>query len=455
MKHYLKKVLVGMLLVAMVFSMVPTSFASAAKGTHDDSNIELNDPSKDSWNCIFNTWDQEFSKVSGVTYDKKTNTLTLNKYVNANAELRINCMGDDFKIKVAGTNELKSINVEGDVWGGSLEIYGNGTLTINKNRESENAIRIYGKVIANSLKVKEGVILKAYKSKENNDAPCIQVEGKNKNSISIAGVASSSFIGEGPWGQCENVSVILPTTCMETTYTDFEGDESQYAAVKCENGYDLFRKTQDTAGGYPVYENAWICRTDDEMAGKVNADATIDALVLDYNAKDADLFAKAGDSGFDGLYYDWDANYFAFCKLEKVLDTGFYFASALEQIDNPDAIPEGWEFKIVGDNYATQYKGDLSMVGKAAISKVKAKKSGVSVSWKAVSGASGYEVRYSTSAKMTNAWAQELAASKKSVTIGNLKSKVKVYVQVRAFVKNADGTKSYGAWSSAKNAKTK
>lgn len=453
MKKIMKHVVMGVLVIALLFSVMPASTALASKGTHESSNIELNDPSKDSWNSIYNTWDSEFSKVSGVTYDKKTNTLTLSKYVNPNAELRINEMGDDFKIKISGTNEIKSIDAEGGEWGCSIEVSGTGTLTVNKNREAENAIRIYGKCISNSLKVKEGVILKVYK--KNDENPSIQVEGKNKNSISISGISNTAYKVEGPWEQCENVPVIIPTTCMESTYVDFEGDTAQYAVVRNGDGYDVFRKKQETMQGYPIYENANIWCDAEKMAGMVKEDATIDAVLLDYNVKDADLFAKAGDSGYDGLYYNWDKNYFAYCKLTKIPDTDMYFGSDFEQIDNPDSLPEGWEFQRVGDNYGSMYWGDLSMLGKASISKKTAKKSGLIVNWKAVSGAKGYQVRYSTSSKMTNAWYQDLASSKKSVTIGNLKSKVKVYVQVRAFSTDENGGKIYGAWSSAVNVTTK
>lgn len=452
MKKILKNVVLGAVLIAMVFSMIPASISLAAKGTHDGSCIELNDPTKDSWNSIYNTWGDEISKVSGVTYDKKTNTLTLSKYVNSNAELRVNDMGDDFKIKISGNNEIKSINAEGDTWGCSIEISGSGTLTVNRKREVDNAIRIYGKCISNFLRVKEGVILKAYK--KNDESPCIQVEGKNKNAISIFGISSLVYKADGPWEQRENVPVLLPQTCLESTYVDYEGDKNQYAAIREGDGYVIFRKTQETVQGYPVYEDAgW--RHADDMSGKVNEDATIDAILLEYNRKDADLFAKSGDSGYDGLYCNWDEGYFAYCKLTKILDTGIYLATDLEQVNNPDEIPEGWEFKVVGNNYATQYWGDFSMIGMAKITKKTAKKSGLTVSWAAVSGATGYEVRYSTSSKMKNAWTQELAASKKSVTIGSLKSKVKIYVQVRAFSKNGNGVKSYGSWSKAVNVKTK
>ena len=139
--------------------------------------------------------------------------------------------------------EIKSIDAQGGNWGCSIEVSGTGTLTVNKNREAENAIRIYGKCISNSLKVKEGVVLKVYK--KNDENPSIQIEGKNKNSISVSGISNTAYKVEGPWEQHENVPVIVPATCMESNYVEFEGDTAQYAVVRNGDGYDVFRKTDD------------------------------------------------------------------------------------------------------------------------------------------------------------------------------------------------------------------
>lgn len=46
-------------------------------------------------------------------------------------------MGDDFKIRLIGENEISSIVAYGDAWGGSVTICGDGSLTVNlKNRKT-------------------------------------------------------------------------------------------------------------------------------------------------------------------------------------------------------------------------------------------------------------------------------------------------------------------------------
>lgn len=56
------------------------------------------------------------------------------------------------------------------------------------------------------------------------------------------------------------------------------------------------------------------------------------------------------------------------------------------------------------------------------------RKNGLTVNWKAVSGAKGYEVRYYTSAKMTNAWCQDLASIKTKWKILRILDTCQVFV---------------------------
>lgn len=66
------------------------------------------------------------AKADGATYDKSTNTLTLNNCKLA--RLETNEMGDDFKIKLVGNNSVDYITVWGYGYGGSLTFCGDGTL---------------------------------------------------------------------------------------------------------------------------------------------------------------------------------------------------------------------------------------------------------------------------------------------------------------------------------------
>ena len=83
--------------------------------------------------------------VPGATYDKAANTLTLNN-VKLNDSLELNFMGDDFKLRIEGECKLGNISVfnfEGK-YSSSLNITGTGTLTVNQDKTSEQAIYLSG-----------------------------------------------------------------------------------------------------------------------------------------------------------------------------------------------------------------------------------------------------------------------------------------------------------------------
>ena len=77
----------------------------------------------------------------GATYDKSTNTLTLNNLQDKSLTLEVNEMGEDFKINLVGTNYLRSIFAWGFGYGGSVNIIGNGRLDLYAN-DLEEAITV-------------------------------------------------------------------------------------------------------------------------------------------------------------------------------------------------------------------------------------------------------------------------------------------------------------------------
>ena len=103
------------------------------------------------------------STVKNIRYDKKTNTLTLNGYQEAEKRIVANEMGDDFKVKVVGNNQIQGIAVWGYSYGGSLTLEGNGSLEINKNRVQGEPIFLMAEEANAQFKVKQGVTLKVYR----------------------------------------------------------------------------------------------------------------------------------------------------------------------------------------------------------------------------------------------------------------------------------------------------
>ena len=125
-----------MALSAAVVFTVPK--AEAANGPCDEGDWAYayiavgNSETKDN---IFSS--QGSNAIDGVSYDKASNTLTLNQYKNADNYIATNMMGDDFKIRLIGENEISSIVAYGDAWGGSVTICGDGSLTVNPKKQED------------------------------------------------------------------------------------------------------------------------------------------------------------------------------------------------------------------------------------------------------------------------------------------------------------------------------
>ena len=104
------------------------------------------------------------------------------------------------------------------------------------------------------------------------------------------------------------------------------------------------------------------------------------------------------------------------------------------------------------DNTVTAPKKPKSL----KVKNLKGKK--LSVKWKKVKGAEGYQVQYSLKksfSKSKKAKTKKKSLVKTSLKIKKLKKKKTYYVRVRAYVKNADGKKVYSKWTKAKKVKIK
>ena len=85
------------------------------------------------------------------------------------------------------------------------------------------------------------------------------------------------------------------------------------------------------------------------------------------------------------------------------------------------------------------------------------KKKAVTVKWKKVKGATGYQVKYARNKKFTKGKKVKTIkdAKKASLTIKKLKKNKTYFVKVRAYTIGKDGKKVYGDWSNVKKIKIK
>lgn len=139
--------------------------------------------------------------IKGAEYDLKTNTLTLTNFKNSKYGISANMMGDDFKIKVVGNCEIATILVWGDGYGGSLEITGNGTLTVNANKRNNIGIDFECELTNSKFKISKDVTVKAYGKEKAVDFSYSTISNKSgvmyadgKSVTGIAGEQQKSYI---------------------------------------------------------------------------------------------------------------------------------------------------------------------------------------------------------------------------------------------------------------------
>ena len=140
----------------------------------------------------------------------------------------------------------------------------------------------------------------------------------------------------------------------------------------------------------------------------------------------------------------------------------------MPKVRRKDYVFDGWYtqqdggIKVTGDKplkeavtlYAQWTKA--AAPAKAAAPTLQSKKKGqIQVSLKNVTGASGYQIEYSTSKAFASSKIKEVGASAKSKTLLGLKAGKKYYVRVRAYSMDSMKNRIYGAYSAVQNVKVK
>ena len=164
MKHF-KKVSLMLAVLCMWVGCVMTVQAANGPNTGEYSAAYINIYNRGGTNTnhfVYVTGSQKAETVKGAVYDKKTNTLTLTNYKHPTMSIEANEMGDDFKIKLVGDNQIKSLIVWGYGYGGSVEILGDGTLTINKNKGKNCGITMQPEGTKAVLKVSRKAVVDVY-----------------------------------------------------------------------------------------------------------------------------------------------------------------------------------------------------------------------------------------------------------------------------------------------------
>jgi len=165
----MKKVLAVLLTAVMLITAIHIAAFAANNGPADVEWAFISvyyagegEPDDKAYDHVYSEKKAFNNAVPGVTYDKATNTLTLDNYKNKKAAISANMMGDDFKINVVGECEIAMLAAWGDGWGGSVTITGTGMLTINEEKLADSAIVFRAEHTASKLTVDSGVTVKLF-----------------------------------------------------------------------------------------------------------------------------------------------------------------------------------------------------------------------------------------------------------------------------------------------------
>lgn len=146
----MKKLISIVLAIVMVLSVFSVTAYAVNNGPSDQTwwgdlyiaYISLNNPTAETYTRVFGNNTVYNDAVAGATYDRESNTLTLDSYNAPDTILVTNMMGDDFKLNVQGECVLSQIVAYGDHYGGSLNIVGNGTLTVNESKQNDYGVEL-------------------------------------------------------------------------------------------------------------------------------------------------------------------------------------------------------------------------------------------------------------------------------------------------------------------------
>ena len=141
--------------------------------------------------------------------------------------------------------------------------------------------------------------------------------------------------------------------------------------------------------------------------------------------------------------------------LKSVKRAGYVFKGWYTSKDYTYRITSGAKVTYAGSRTLYAKWSKVTAPGKPKISSLKSNvKNKATVTYDPVSGAEGYEIKYSTKPDFSSN-SGSLRTTKLSYPVGPLGSGKKYYVKVRAYKKDSTDARIYGAWSTVQSVKVK
>lgn len=194
----MKKTLLIILITILLITIIMPVSAFAANGPYQNKGSSDSDMALVGFvdvygdiSYIYPSKTGKYKASQNIGYDIKTNTLTLNGFLT-NDIMVITAMGDDFKIKLSGYNELGCILSSDLNWGSSITITGKGVLYVNEKKNYTDAVYIDGSGTGKAFfKVEKTVGVKLFKGEDNAIGIYGVAEADSKKTVILNGNVSA------------------------------------------------------------------------------------------------------------------------------------------------------------------------------------------------------------------------------------------------------------------------
>lgn len=254
------------------------AFAYISVGNDGDSSNPQGE-----YKTIYSASSKDISTVEGISYDRASNTLTIENYNNTKNRIATNMMGDDFKINIKGENHIGGLVSYGDGWGGSITLTGNGTLYINENKSYETAIYMNAENTKSVLTVGPECNVYVYSgqnalvSLSNTTSDIIKAEGKLSSQLQteVTHPVKKTMIFAGYFGDIE--------PWEGNVYTK-EGDSAKYDCLRSTKSDGTVTFCYYELKKYDVFDKGYIGVKKEELSEKSSDYKMTDEIVKWYSA---------------------------------------------------------------------------------------------------------------------------------------------------------------------------
>ena len=254
------------------------AFAYISVGNDGDSSNPQGE-----YKTIYSASSKDISTVEGISYDRASNTLTIENYNNTKNRIAMNRMGDDFKINIKGENHIGELVSYGDGWGGSITLTGNGTLYINENKSYETAIYMNAENTKSVLTVGPECNVYVYSglnaivSSSNTTSDIIKAEGKLSSQLQteVTHPVKKTMIFAGYFGDIE--------PWEGNVYTK-EGDSAKYDCLRSTKSDGTVTFCYYELKKYDGFDKGYIGVKKEELSEKSSDYKMTDEIVKWYSA---------------------------------------------------------------------------------------------------------------------------------------------------------------------------